>query len=73
MNISSSAQANAYAGMQKGFDSLARHAHEIANPNNQDLTKPLIGQLQDKTLVEVNAKAFKNADDRIGTLLDLFA
>lgn len=73
MNISGSAQANAYAGMQKGFENLAQNAQKIANPNNQDLTQPLIGQMQDKTLVEVNAKSFKNADDRIGTLLDLFA
>ncbi|BBP43697.1 hypothetical protein [Thiosulfativibrio zosterae] len=73
MNISGSAQANAYMGMQKGFDSLANNAKQIADPNNSDLTKPLIGQMMDKTQVEVNAKSFKNADDRIGTLLDLFA
>ena len=64
------------SGIQQGFSSLKQNAHEIANANGgngQNLASSMVGLIQDRTQVAVNAEVIKAVDDTLGTLLDVMA
>lgn len=73
MDISNSAAALAYQGIQTGFNGLNENAKQLANPNHVDKTEALVGLKENENQVQASAKALKSADDRIGTLLDILA
>lgn len=73
MQVSSSAAAYAYQGMQDGFNRLTENSQQLANPNNTEIAEPLIELKQNETQVQASAKSFKSYDEMIGTLIDIMA
>lgn len=73
MEVSNSAAAYAYQGMQDGFNRLADNSQQLANPNNVNKTEPLVELKQNETQVQASAKSFKSYDEMIGTLIDIMA
>jgi len=68
-------------GIQRGLNSLNRHAADIASANqfnnsttsNINLTESLVGLKQSEIQVAISAKVLEAASDTIGTLLDVIA
>ncbi|MGC9385368.1 MAG: hypothetical protein ACP5D0_00335 [Hydrogenovibrio sp.] len=73
MDISTTAGAYAYQGIQSGFNQLDQDSQKLANMNNPNKAEPLVSMKQTETQVESSAKALKTADDMIGTLIDIMA
>lgn len=68
----------ALQGMMSGMQSMNKNAHSIATApatpaaQNQQ-TEAVVGLMGDQHQVQASAKAFKAADDMIGSLLDIMA
>ncbi|MEJ2645163.1 MAG: hypothetical protein P8180_09555 [Gammaproteobacteria bacterium] len=66
----------AILGIQRGQQSLNKHASEIASASKMspggasDMVKPLVGLTQDQLQVEASAKVAKTAAKMIGSLFD---
>jgi hypothetical protein len=52
---------------------LAQDAQQIANPDNQNLTNPLLDASQSLLLGEVGAAVISTYNRILGTLLEVFA
>jgi hypothetical protein len=52
---------------------LNQDAEQIANPDNQDLTSPLLDLSQSNLLTQVGAAVIRTSNEMLGTLLDVFA
>jgi hypothetical protein len=78
MMISSAVQSG-MAGINRGIRGLSQDATEIANAaqmggsSTRDISKPLVGQMQDVRQVESSAKVIEASDEMIGRLLDVTA
>ncbi|HKK13291.1 MAG TPA: hypothetical protein VKA14_01385 [Gammaproteobacteria bacterium] len=71
-----SSLSQAVLGIQRGMQSLNKHAGEIADArqmksgNATDLAQPLVGLSQDRLQVEASAKVASTTDKLIGSLFD---
>lgn len=78
MMISSAVQ-SAMTGVNRGIRGLAEDATEIANAaqmdgsSTRDISKPLVGQMENVRQVESSAKVIEASDKMIGRLLDVSA
>lgn len=52
---------------------LSQDAQQIANPDNQNLTNPLLDASQSLLLAEAGAAVIRTSNRMLGTLLDVFA
>jgi hypothetical protein len=52
---------------------LNQDAQQIANPDNQNMTAPLLDLSQAKLLGQAGADVIRSANQMIGTLLDVLA
>ena len=67
----------ALSGIQRGFESAAKHAEEVSTAylpeGSGDITEALIGLKLDSHQVKANAKVIKVADELTGAVLDILA
>ncbi|KUJ75315.1 hypothetical protein AVO42_08255 [Thiomicrospira sp. XS5] len=73
MDISTSANAYAYQGIQNGFNQLDSTSAKLADMNNPDKAEPLVDLKQSETQVQSSAKALKTGNDMLGTIIDIMA
>jgi len=63
------------SGIQSGLQSLNKNAAKIASADtatsSADLTKPLVGLLQDKQQVQISAKVVETSYDLLGSILNI--
>lgn len=52
---------------------LSQDAQQIANPDNQNLTNPLLDASQSLLLAEAGAAIIRSSDRMLGALLNVFA
>ncbi len=71
MDISTSANAYAYQGIQNGFNQLDNTSAKLADMNNPDKAEPLVDLKQSETQVQSSAKALKTGNDMLGTIIDI--
>ena len=70
---------SAQLGINRGLDGLARNAQTIAHANvepesfTSDVTGALVDNLEQKLLVQLNARMMSAADETLGTILDVKA
>lgn len=65
-------------GIQTGMNSLARSGQQIANANvppeqggPDNLTEPLVHQIQAKQQVQASARVVETGAETLGTLIDI--
>ena len=68
-----SAQAIGVATIATASQRLNRDAQQIANPDSQDQTDPLLDLSQSSFLAEAGAALIKTSNQMLGTLLNVFA
>jgi hypothetical protein len=56
-----------------GNQQLNQDAEQIANPDNENLTNPLLGSSQSLLLAQAGAAVIRTSNEMLGTLLDIFA
>lgn len=61
------------ATVAAGVQQLNRDAQQIANPNGQASTKPLLDLNQSSLLSQAGADVLSTSDKMLGSLLDAFA
>lgn len=68
------------SAVSSGLDALAissrrldQDAQRIANPDNQNITNPLLDASQSLLLAEAGAAVMRTSNRMLGTLLDVFA
>jgi hypothetical protein len=68
------------SAVNSGLDALAtgnrrlsQDAQQIANPDNQNLTNPLLDSSQSLLLAEAGAAVIRTSNRMLGTLLNAFA
>ena len=72
-----SINSSALLGIQKGLDSLARDAHNIASGgamesvSSSKVLRSLVNLSQNELQVAASATVLRHADEAIGTLLDI--
>ena len=69
----SSALNSGVATIATGSQQLNRDAQQIANPDAQDSTAPLLDLNQSSQLAEAGAAVIRASNQMLGTLLDIFA
>ncbi|MGA9027749.1 MAG: hypothetical protein WB440_16985 [Steroidobacteraceae bacterium] len=69
----SSAQGSALTALANSSQQLSQSAQQIANPDNQDLTSPLLAASQSLILSEAGAAVLNTSNQMLGTLLNIFA
>ncbi|AZR82061.1 MULTISPECIES: hypothetical protein [Piscirickettsiaceae] len=73
MDISTSANAYAYQGIQNGFNQLDNTSAKLADMNNPSKNESLVDLKQSETQVQSSAKALKTGNDMLGTIIDIMA
>ena len=68
-----SAQSSGLAALATSNLRLSQDAQQIANPDNQDVTNPLLDLRQAKLLTQAGAAIIRTSNQMLGTLLDIFA
>jgi len=68
-----SAQASGVATIATASQRLNRDAQQIANPDSQDQTDPLLDLSQTSLLTQAGADVLQTSNEMLGTLLDVFA
>lgn len=58
------------AALDKSNQQLNRDAQQIANPNRQDLTTPMVDSKRALRLTQAGAAIIRTADKMLGALLD---
>jgi hypothetical protein len=56
-----------------GSQQLHQDAQQIANPDNENLTNPLLDSSQSLLLAQAGAAVIRASNEMLGTLLDVFA
>jgi hypothetical protein len=56
-----------------GNQQLNQDAEQIANPDNENLTNPLLDSSQALLLAQAGAAVIRASNEMLGTLLDVFA
>jgi len=56
-----------------GNQQLNQDAQQIANPDNENLTNPLLDSNQSLLLAQAGAAVIRASNEMLGTLLDIFA
>jgi hypothetical protein len=56
-----------------GNQQLNRDAEQIANPDNENLTNPLLDSSQSLLLAQAGAAVIRASSEMLGSLLDVFA
>lgn len=69
----SSAQSSGLAAIAVGNQKLTQDAQQIANPDNQNVTGPLVDLNQALLLTEAGTSVISTENKMLGTLLDAFA
>jgi hypothetical protein len=64
---------NGLATIAVGNQQLNQDAEQIANPDNENLTNPLLDSSQSLLLVQAGAAVIRASNQMLGTLLDVFA
>jgi Domain of unknown function (DUF1078). len=73
MDISTSANAYAYQGIQNGFNQLDNTSAKLADMNNPSKNESLVDLKQSETQVQSSAKALKTGNDMLGSIIDIMA
>ena len=68
-----SAQSSGLAALATSNQRLNQDAQQIANPDNQNVTNPLLDLSQTKLSAQAGADILRTANQMLGTLLDMFA
>lgn len=68
-----SAQSSGLAALSTSNQRLNQDAQQIANPDNQNVTNPLLDLSQTKLLAQAGADILRTSNQMLGTLLDMFA
>jgi hypothetical protein len=68
-----SAQSSALGALATSSRRLSQDAQQIANPDNQNVTAPLLDLSQAKLLTQAGAAIIRTSNQMLGTLLDMFA
>lgn len=68
-----SAQSSGLAALATSNQRLNQDAQQIANPDNQNVTNPLLDLSQTKLLAQAGADILRTSNQMLGTLLDMFA
>jgi hypothetical protein len=61
------------ATIAAGSRQLNQDAQQIANPDNANLTDPLLNLKQSSLLAEAGAAVIRTSNEMLGSLLDVFA
>lgn len=69
----SNAQSSGVAAIATGNVKLSEDAQQIANPDSQNVTGPLVDMNQSLMLTEAGANVISTENKMLGTLLDAFA
>jgi hypothetical protein len=56
-----------------GSQQLNQDAEQIANPDNENPTNPLLDSSQSLLLAQAGAAVIRTSNEMLGTLLDVFA
>jgi hypothetical protein len=67
------AQNSGLAAIATGSEKLSSDAQQIANPDRQDVTAPLVDLNQSLVLAEAGANVIRAENKMLGTLLDALA
>jgi hypothetical protein len=65
-------QDSGLAAIAVGDLKLSKDAQQIANPDNQNVSGPLVDLSQSRLMTEAGAKVISAEDQMLGTLLDAF-
>jgi hypothetical protein len=68
-----SAQSSGLAALATSNLRLNQDAQQIANPDNENVTSPLLDLSQAKRLTQAGAAIIRTSNQMLGTLLDMFA
>jgi hypothetical protein len=68
-----SVQSSGLAALATSNRQLNQDAQQIANPDNQNVTNPLLDLSQTKLLTQAGADILRTSNQMLGTLLDMFA
>jgi hypothetical protein len=68
-----SAQSSGLEALASSNRRLSQDAQQIANPDNQTVTGPLLDLNQAKLLTEAGAAIISTSNQMLGSLLDMFA
>jgi len=68
-----SAQSSGLAALATSNRQLNQDAQQIANPDNQNVTNPLLDLSQAKLLTEAGAHILRTSNQMLGSLFDMFA
>ena len=68
-----SAQSSGLEALAGSNRRLSQDAQQIANPDNQNVTNPLLDLSQAKLLTQAGAAIIRTSNQMLGTLLDMFA
>jgi hypothetical protein len=68
-----SAQRSGLAALATSNRQLNQDAQQIANPDNQNVTNPLLDLNQAKLLTEAGADILRTSNQMLGSLFDMFA
>ena len=71
--MSPSAQSSGLAALATSNRQLNQDAQQIANPDNQNVTNPLLDLNQAKLLTEAGADILRTSNQMLGSLFDMFA
>jgi hypothetical protein len=69
----SSAFSSGAATIATGSQQLARDAQQVANPDGQNSTAPLVDLTQSSQLAQAGAAVVRTSNEVLGTLLNAFA
>jgi hypothetical protein len=69
----SSAENSGRAAIATSSAQLAQDAQQIVNPDNQNLTDPLLDSTQSLLLTQAAAAVISTSDQMLGTMLNVFA
>jgi hypothetical protein len=68
-----SAQSSGLAALAASNRQLNQDAQQIANPDNQNITNPLLDLSQARLLTEAGADVLRTSNQMLGSLFDMFA
>jgi hypothetical protein len=68
-----SAQNSGLAAIATGNQRLSQDAQQIANPDSQNVTAPLVDLNQSLVLAQAGANVISTQNQMLGTLLDVLA
>jgi hypothetical protein len=68
-----SALSSGRATIAVGTQQLNQDAQQIANPDSENLTNPLLDSSQSLLLAQAGAAVIRASNEMLGTLLDVFA